>query len=98
MVPAFAELSLTALVLQTLDDCFATLPSGIIGALVQAYLLRRASALFKSQLVRAVFLTSGGLIIIAGFFGSVWYLAISFLQRAGKLDGVSASLFWARLR
>ncbi|KAK4048720.1 hypothetical protein OIO90_005713 [Microbotryomycetes sp. JL221] len=69
---------------QTLADCFATGPVGIVAVLVQGYLVYRASILFPNQLVRAIYLVFMGLCILVGLSGAIMYIACSFLYRANK--------------
>ncbi|ORY79267.1 hypothetical protein BCR35DRAFT_332057 [Leucosporidium creatinivorum] len=77
---------------QTAADCWTTFPSGIVGAMVQSYLLKRASALFRRRWLRYLFIGFSALVILAGFFGAMLYVALSYLLRANELDKVPATL------
>ncbi|SCZ99472.1 BZ3500_MvSof-1268-A1-R1_Chr3-1g06027 [Microbotryum saponariae] len=66
---------------QTLADCFATVPTGIVGALVQSFLGLRAVSLFDNNLYRSLFITMASLLIMGGLIGSWLFVAASFMLR-----------------
>ncbi|KDE07490.1 hypothetical protein MVLG_02165 [Microbotryum lychnidis-dioicae p1A1 Lamole] len=66
---------------QTLADCFATVPAGIVGALVQSFLGLRAVSLFDNSLYRSLFITMASLLIVGGLIGSWLFVAASFMLR-----------------
>ncbi|KAK4053680.1 hypothetical protein OIV83_001336 [Microbotryomycetes sp. JL201] len=69
---------------QTIPDCFATAPVGVVGALVQGYLIYRASILLRNQWLRAAYLVFMWCCVAVAFSGSMMYVAVSFIFRAGK--------------
>ncbi|KAM0792163.1 hypothetical protein ACM66B_004860 [Microbotryomycetes sp. NB124-2] len=69
---------------QTIPDCFATAPVGVVGVLVQGYLIYRASVLLRNQLLRAAYLVFMWCSVGVAFSGAMMYIAVSFMYRAGK--------------
>ncbi|SCV71149.1 BQ2448_2737 [Microbotryum intermedium] len=79
---------------QTLADCFATMPAGIVGVLVQSFLSLRVVSLFSNNLYRGLFVTAASLLIAGGVVGSWLFVAASFMLRNDVTPppGISFSL------
>lgn len=56
----------------------------MVGALVQGFLAHRASSLFNNRIARISYRIFIYLCISTASFGAILYIALSFLDRAGK--------------